>query len=253
MDVSFLTVYKSPFVKIRLGKDYTGGYVISEIPNVNYITFISGGIGDDLSFEKDFINKYPNVNSYACDGTITNLPNENLNITFINKNIGIENNEQTTNLNDIIDINNSIFVKMNIDGDEIPWIDSLSDEQINKFEQMVIQFHYPLSNNEIIVFNKINNNHYLIHFHGHNHFGVNYYSGVHIPNIFQCTYLHKKYFTDIPELNTDVIPGVLDMKNLIEYDEITLTYPPFVAYPQFTDIPELNTEIIPDVLEDEEI
>jgi hypothetical protein len=39
--------------------------------------------------------------------------------------------------------------------------------------------------------------------------------------------LHKKYFTEEPELNTDLIPSSLDMKN-IDADEIHIDYPPFV-------------------------
>jgi len=227
MNPSVLTVYKSPFRKLRLGKDYDGGYIISEIPNVSYTTLLAGGIEKDISFEEDFINKYPNVKSFAFDGTINNLPKENSNIIFIKKNIGFKNNELITNLHDIINVNECIFVKMDIEGGEIPWIKSLSDKQMNKFEQIVMEFHFPFSNNEIDVFDKINKNHYLIHFHGNNCCGVRRHNGVNIPNVFECTYLHKKYFTNIPELNKDLIPSNLDMKNT-NNNEIYINYPPFV-------------------------
>ena len=227
MDPSVLTVYKSPFNKIRLGKDYDGGYIIADIPNIKYELFLAGGIENDVSFEEGFLNKYGNVTTFAFDGTIDNLPTENNNIIFIKKNIGFENNDYVTNIHDIIYENKSIFVKMDIEGGEIPWIKSLSDMQINKFEQIVLEFHCPFSNNEIDVFNKINKNHYLIHFHGNNCCGVRYHNGVYIPNVFECTYLHKKYFTTIPELNTDTIPGILDMKNTPN-DEIYINHPPFV-------------------------
>jgi hypothetical protein len=227
MNPSVLTVYKSPFTKSRLGKDNDGGYIIAEIPNVNYTILLAGGIETDISFEEHFINKYPNVKSFAFDGTINALPKENSSITFIKKNIGFENNKHITNLHDIIDINDNIFVKMDIEGGEIPWIKSLSDDQMNKFEQIVMEFHSPFSNNEIDVFDKINRNHYLIHFHGNNCCGVRNHNNVDIPNVFECTYLHKKYFTDIPELNTDLIPSHLDMKNTCN-DEIYINYPPFV-------------------------
>jgi hypothetical protein len=227
MNPLVLTVYKSPFTKLRLGKDNDGGYIIAEIPNINYTTLLAGGIAGDISFEEDFINKYPNINSYAFDGTINNLPKENNNITFIKKNIGFENNEHVTNIHDIINVNECIFVKMDIEGGEIPWVKSLSDEQMNKFEQIVMEFHRPFSDNEIDVFDKINKNHYLIHFHGNNCCGVRNHNGIFIPNVFECTYLHKKYFTNIPELNKDLIPSNLDMKN-IDNDEIYINYPPFV-------------------------
>jgi hypothetical protein len=227
MNPNVLTVYKSPFPKIRLGKDFDGGYIIADIPNVNYSILIAGGIDNDVSFEEEFVNKYTNTKCFAFDGTINNLPSENENITFIKKNIGFENNNNVTNLNDIINAYTNIFVKMDIEGGEIPWIKSLSDEQINKFEQLVMEFHLPFTDNEINVFDKINKNHYLIHFHGNNCCGTREHNGVIMPNVFECTYLHKKYFETIPELNTDTIPGVLDMKN-IENEEIYINYPPFV-------------------------
>ena len=36
MDPRVLTVYKSPFPKKRIGRDIDGGYVIIDIPNVDY-------------------------------------------------------------------------------------------------------------------------------------------------------------------------------------------------------------------------
>ncbi len=227
MNPSVLTVFKSPFEKKRLGKDFDGGYIISEIPNIKYTTLLAGGIENDISFEEDFVNKYTLDNAYAFDGTINKLPTENSKITFIKKNIGFSNDDNTTNVHDIIDVNECIFVKMDIEGGEIPWIESLSDEQMNKFEQIVMEFHNPFGNKEIDVFDKINKNHYLIHFHGNNCCGTRNHNGVIIPNVFECTYLHKKYFTNTIELNRELIPSNLDMKNTSN-DEIYIDYPPFV-------------------------
>ena len=225
MNPNILTVYKCPYSKIRLGKDYDGGYIIADIQNINYKMLISGGISNDISFEEDFLNKYKNVNIIAFDGEINNLPKENENIIFINKNIGSENNDKITNLHDIINNFDSLFIKMDIEGGEIAWIKNLNIEQINKFEQIVMEFHYPFNDSEI--FDKLNQTHYLIHFHGNNCCGLININNVNIPNVFECTYLHKKHFKDIPELNTDLIPGKLDMKN-IGIDEIYIDYLPFV-------------------------
>ena len=194
MNPKVLTVYKSPFNKIRLGKDNDGGYIICEIPNIEYRLLISGGIKNDISFEEDFINKYINTKCIAFDGTIEDLPKENLNINFIKKNIGFEDDENITNLHDIINNNDYIFIKMDIEGGAIPWIKSLSDDQISKFEQIVIEFHYPFSDNEIDVFDKINNNHYLIHFYGNNNCCIRNHNNIEIPIVFEYTYLHKKIF-----------------------------------------------------------
>ena len=229
-----LAVYKSPFTKIRLGKDNDGGYIIANLPNVNYTTLIAGGIESEITFEEDFIEKYPKAKCFAFDGTIDHLPegcktkdDNSSKITFIKKNIGFENSETLTNLHDIINTNHTIFVKMDIEGSEIPWIRSLNDQHLNKFEQIVMEFHNPFSDADAEAFEKLNKTHYLIHFHGNNCCGMTFHKGVNIPYVFECTYLHKRHFTEAPELNTDLIPGSLDMKN-IDADEIYIDYPPFV-------------------------
>jgi hypothetical protein len=227
MDPSVLTVYKSPYPKIRLGKDYDGGYIMVDIPNIKYDILLSGGILNDISFEEDFIKKYTDVKCIAFDGSINKLPKENDDITFINKYIGYKNSKTYTNLYDYIDTNNSIFIKMDIEGGEIPWIESLHDNQLNKFDQIVIEFHCPFSEKEIDVFDKINKNHILVHFHGNNCCGLRAHKGINIPNIFECTYLHKKYFDNEPELSKDLIPSSLDMPNTGN-PEIHIDYPPFV-------------------------
>jgi len=133
-----------------------------------------------------------------------------------------------SNLHDLIDSHENIFIKMDIEGSEIPWFKSLSDKQINKFDQMVIEFHRPFSDNEIEVFEKINKNHVLVHFHGNNCNEIHEHKGVKIPEVFECTYLHKKFFTNPPELNTDLIPSVIDMKNNKRREDIFIDYAPFV-------------------------
>jgi hypothetical protein len=226
-EINLLSLYTPPFPKKRIGKSNDGGYVICEIPNISYDLLLSGGISGDTSFEDNFLELHPTVQCYAFDGTINSSPSKNSRFNFIKKNIGSENNEQVTNIHDIINVNNDIFVKMDIEGGEIGWIKSLSNEQINKFEQIVMEFHFQFNNKEIDVFDKINKNHYLIHFHGNNCCGTRNHNGVIIPNVFECTYLHKKYFINPPELNEELIPSNLDMKNAI-YDEIYINYPPFV-------------------------
>ena len=227
MDPSVLTVYEPPFPKMRLGKDYDGGYVIILVPNPKYSILLSGGISNDISFEAAFCNKFK-TKCFAFDASIDKLPSLNDDITFVKKYIGSENNGSYTDLTEYILKYENIFVKMDIEGGEIPWINSLSESSINKFEQICIEFHAPFSNQEIPVFDKLNKSHYLVHFHGNNCCGTRIHKETEIPNVFECTYLHKKYFKEKPLLNKCVIPSPIDMKNVLENDEIYLSGPPFV-------------------------
>ena len=221
-----LTCFTPPHPKIRLGSDNDGGYIIVDIPNISYSLLLSGGIGDDISFETQFIKKY-NTKCIAYDNTIAKLPSGD-NIQFINKNIGFKNNNNITNLHTIIENHNNIFVKMDIEGDELYWIKSLNNNHLNKFEQIVIEFHYPYKSTWKEVFEKLNKNHYLVHFHGNNCRELRWYDGVLVPYIFECTYLHKKHFMDEPSLNNVQIPSELDMPNIKERKDIVLCHKPFV-------------------------
>jgi len=229
MNLSLLIVYKSQFSKLRVGKNNDGGYIICDIPNVEYDFIISAGISSDISFEEHLCDIQKNVRCYAFDGTINGISINNKNITFIKKNIEPFMDDNNTNLFPLINEGNNIFLKMDIEGAELPWLKCLNDEQMNKFSQIVIEFHFPFSEDDNEVFEKLNKNHILVHFHGNNcPAGVINHKGIIIPNVFECTYINKKY-VDLNklELNDECIPGPLDMPNCGGTD-IFINYPPFV-------------------------
>jgi len=231
MDPNHLIVYKSPFSKVRLGKDYDGGYVICDIPNQSYSLLISGGVCDDISFEEDFIRLF-NVPCVAFDGTVSGLPPSSFEhlISFIQKNIGPENSDAVTNMHQLIETGGDhLFLKMDIEGAEFPWFESLTKSHLNRFDQMVVEFHYPFSERESSVFQKINRTHVLVHFHGNAVAGVRIHNSIVFPNVFECTYLHKRHFKKPLQLSDEIIPSCIDMCNGgPAMSDIFISYPPFV-------------------------
>ena len=121
--------------KIRCGSNCDGGYVFAELDG-EYDCYISAGISNEESFSRDFINKY-NINknnSYGFDGTINDYPyHYTENIQFIKKNINSFNDNNNTNLSDLIDNYSNIFLKMDIEGGEYPWLLSIDEPKLNKF------------------------------------------------------------------------------------------------------------------------
>ncbi len=220
--------------KIRLGENGDGGYVIANLINPNYDCYISAGVSDEESFSRDFIKKYKmtRYNSYAFDGTIQKYPyNYTKDITFIKKNIGPESNDKIANLDYLIENNNDIFLKMDIEGGEYPWLLNLTLEKLEKFKQIVIEFHGVNNNSwgtnyedKLICFNKLANTHYLVHIHGNN----NSSSTNKIPDVIELTYLRKDLFTICLNLNKTKLP-IKDLDfpckpNSKDYD---LCFPPF--------------------------
>lgn len=227
MDPILLTVFHCPFQKMRIGKESDGGYVIAAIPNITYDLLLSGGIANDISFEEHFLQVYDKTKCIALDGTINELPTINDRIMFIKKNIGNYNSAELTNLHNIIDSYKSIFVKMDIEGAEIDWLKCLTDDHLNKFDQIVMEFHNPFTEKDNQALRRINKNHALIHFHGNNACGIRDVDGINIPNVFECTYIHLKFINKL-ELNKENIPSTFDRPNVNHKVEIFLDYAPFV-------------------------
>lgn len=223
--------------KIRLGAKHDGGYVFGDLSEI-YDCYISAGVSNEESFSRDFIKKYNmnRGNSFAFDGTIKGYPYKyTKDITFVNKNINSFIDAKNTNLFPLMDKYNNIFLKMDIEGGEYPWILGLNDEQLNKFKQIVIEIH-GLTNkgfchgcnyeDKLNVLSRLATNHYLIHAHGNNNRPA--VNG--IPDVIELTYINKKYFTDIPELNTRVLPiAGLDFPNFKKRKDIPLNKYPFTS------------------------
>ena len=218
--INDLIIYKSDYNKLRLGRNSDGGYVILDIPNINYDIFISGGISNDDSFEHDFINKYKNVFCEAFDFSVDKLPNPSEKIHFNKKFISTINDDKYTNLQFYMEKYNNIFLKLDIEGSEHKWFDYLNDTQLNNISQMVIEFHYyPNIKKNFKHFSKINKYFYLVHLHANNCrtknniSGLFKYNGNDIPWVFECTFINKRYIDNIKVNNNPVPDNRFDYKN----------------------------------------
>ena len=103
------------------------------VDGFEYDHFLSCGIAGDIRFELALLNEYPYLKCDAFDGTINNFPSHNKNINWIKKNVGYINSEKITNLKPYIQNYKNIFLKMDIEGSEFNWINSMSLEDLNCF------------------------------------------------------------------------------------------------------------------------
>jgi hypothetical protein len=219
--------------KERYGSNSDGGYVLG-ILDGEYDCYISAGISNEESFSRDFINKnnMNEYNSFSFDGTINNYPYQyTTNISFIKKNINFFNDDNNTNLSYLIHKYNNIFLKMDVEGGEYPWLLQIDETQLNKFKQIIIEFHGITNdswgcnyNYKVNCLKKISKTHYIVHAHGNNNgLVVN-----NIPDVIELTYINKKYFDKVPEFNTISLPIVnLDFPNNI-LNDINLNFYPFI-------------------------
>lgn len=177
---------------------------------------------------------YPNLICYAFDGTIEDIPATTAsgNIKFTKKNIGGNNSGSLTNLHDIIDSHKELFVKMDIEGGEYDWLESLSLEQMSNIKQLVIEFHTILDDpKRLQMIDKLSKTHWLVHYHANNHGGVRYVDGITIPDAFECTYINKKIVgSQILSCNNTPVPDPsIDQINNHHVNDIALDHYPYVC------------------------
>jgi hypothetical protein len=220
--------------KIRCGANSDGGYVFAELEG-EYDLYISAGISNEESFSRDFINKYnmSEYNSFGFDGTIDKYPYQyTKKISFIKKNISNLNDDSNTDLSFLASKYNNIFLKIDIEGGEYPWLLSFNEELLDNFKQIVIEFHGITDdgwntsyNDKVKCLEKLSKTHYIVHAHGNNHGPV----VKKIPDVIELTYVNKKYFESEPELNTTHLPTPeLDFPNNLDNKDIDLNFYPFV-------------------------
>lgn len=219
-----LTVYQSQYPKKRIGKNNDGGYIIIDVP-IQYDFLLGAGISNDISFEEHFLRLFPHLQCHGFDGTINSIHSTNRRFTWIKKNIGTINSDTTDNLHSYLEKYSNVFLKMDIEGHEIPWFECLTDSHMNSIAQMVVEFHYPFSPREEAVMNKIQKTHVMFHIHANNACGTN----GRIPNVFECTFVNRRFVTYPCYLNKTPLPTPrLDQKNIPRLPDISLNYPPFV-------------------------
>jgi hypothetical protein len=236
-----LTMYESQYSKTRLGKDNDGGYVICSLPG-DYDCLISGGIADDISFEQEFIDNYGPVNSYAFDGTIERLPSQEPRLMFVKKNLGNKDGESSTRLSKYLEPYSNVFMKIDIEGHEFRLLPTLIGKYMKKVKQLVIEIHSPgyfqLHPVYFAEFSDvthefmfdllaaINTTHTLVHVHPNNVCQAHTYSGVLLPNVFECTYIRNDFVSSKVK-NRLPLPTKHDMPNDPLQADIVLSGFPF--------------------------
>ena len=240
-DPRVLVGYDCPQPLVRVGPKEDGGYVI--VDGFDYDHFLSCGIAGDIRFEESLLEKYPYLKCDAFDGTISSIPGNNKNINWINKNIGYINSSKITNLKPYLKNNKNIFLKMDIEGSEFNWIDSMSLDELNCFSQIVMEIHWPFDKYRCDMLKKINKTHYVVHIHGNNYcdrdipnhlpsgrtydgtqlINHKHYPTINLPEVFEITYVRRKNFVNELADVTKIYPIELDSPNNPNAKEVCFT------------------------------
>lgn len=214
--MDFLMIYQSPHRKIRIGNRGDGGYVVALLPvdtgnTETYDLLLSGGISNDISFERHFLTLYKDTKGYAFDGTINIFPETITNMSYIKKNLGDPSlTSRVTDMEEYIADKHNVFMKIDIEGHEFRLLPRLiSSGSINKIKQLVVEIHSPadikkypnyyhglddITNIKMFrLFAELTRTHTLIHFHANNACGMQKINGINLPHVFELTYVRNEY------------------------------------------------------------
>lgn len=233
-DLSAFGIYESGLPKFRLGGPNDGGYVVVDMDG-GYDLLLSAGVGGDIRFEVDFLDRYE-IKGVAFDPGVDRLPAEH-------PRLGLRGERATSSLlASYLENYTHVFLKMDIEGDEYDLFEGLSEDLMSNIKQMVVEFHNVERANHIETIGKLSKTHVFLHAHGNNccgtHVfrppfyspgGVEVYDGeVELPNLLEITAVRAG---DVKEFwpRTEPMPTGLDWPNLPGKPEIKIDGWPFVS------------------------
>ena len=183
----------------RFGSRFDGGYLLIDDVTKSDVC-ISLGVGDNFSFDLDIAMHCHEVLMF--DHTIEAPAISARNITF-NK-IGISTNPILgfTTLEQILDnipVGRDLILKIDIEGTEWDVFDTISEESLIRFRQIIVEFHGLFQIGNSVPFQKmlngltkISRTHHLMNFHTNNWADLHMIEGVPLPDVIEATYLRRE-------------------------------------------------------------
>jgi hypothetical protein len=227
--LKFLKPKKTNSIKIRIGDEHDGGYVVPELALEKCESLFTYGVGPTFEFEKQFANKYKKP-VHMFDHTLDKDSYSDGLINFYNEGLGFDENckDFKQHYTDI-QKNGDVFLKIDIEGGEFDFFEKTDiDFLISKVNALCLEFHYIEYAQNMLKFceimEKINTNFTLAHLHGNNNAGVFEYSGHFIPTVLEMSFLNKKLINSECVDSEDYPVAFLDSPNTVDRPDYELKF-----------------------------
>ena len=131
-----IKVVDCELTKIRVGNANDGGYVAyQELCERSKVVY-SAGIGGDVGFEEDWLQRWPKTKFLLFDPNIDDLPPKHRHNGFTLHKLGL--GLKWKPLKKVVA---DSTLKMDIEWDEYGAFQVMEDEELQKFSQMLVEFH----------------------------------------------------------------------------------------------------------------
>jgi hypothetical protein len=216
------------YKKIRLGRDFDGGYVhVDDFSGVG--AAVSLGISDDVSWDQDIARR--NIRVFQFDHTIDKAPVDNPMFSFRKLRVAAANGLSAISLDGIVEGFlagcDRAILKIDIEGDEWAVLHAASVATLARFSQIVCEFHGlqgaadPRSSERFLeVLNKLRSVFEVVHVHGNNNSQFINIANVILPKILEVTFASRKYF-QFAETD-EIFPTPLDRPNRPDLPDMCL-------------------------------
>lgn len=238
-----IRVVDCELTKTRIGGPHDGGYVaLNEIckKTDKVLTF---GVGDDVSFELDFVKRYPATQKFTlCDPTIMELPETHDKFEHVRKyahQVGFDGYSGYS------------LLKMDIEWWEWEFLRKINADDLKKFSQILIELHvfhleqkqngmsnyFHMLYREVFehenaklfaryseMIDKILKNFYIVHIHANNSLPKVYLDAWSFPPLIELSLIRKDLAGEVIKTR-EKFPTTIDRVNKTDRPDVINYYP----------------------------
>lgn len=216
--------------KVRIGNPHgDGGYVMLDDWDA-VVGAISIGIGGDVSWDVAIAERGIDVRQY--DHTVPSPPLSHPRFRFQSVGIGRDDDADARLLSLATMVRDApgdgdLIVKMDVEGAEWSALAAVGREVVERFSQMVIEFHAPLAGTtedrlrNLGVLGTLCRTHRVVHVHANNYAPVDDFDGLLVPNVLEVSYLRRSRASF--RAFREALPAAVDVPNNPHWPEISMS------------------------------
>jgi len=142
-----IKIYDTEYTKKRLGPNKDGGYIVlDEICKKCEVLYVYG-VGDDISFELDFLLLNPNAKIRLFDHTIEKPPANHESFAFLKEGICFLKKPQLNTLENHLKFYGDLdrpkkSLKIDVEWNEWDVFEQMPDYILSQFDQIFCEFHF---------------------------------------------------------------------------------------------------------------